>query len=109
MNIIYTILAALPIGFFVKKRGIAIVTYLLLGSILFAFQSVSVVLDWLSDNRPVAFGASPTGFPITYSHSQFWGYGLVNLLVFVVGIGLTLVGTYVAQRRAANRNAVFVA
>ena len=104
MNIIYTILAALPIGFFAKTRSGAVLTYLSVGAIVFSFQSVGVVLDWLSNNQPVAFGSSPSRFPITYSHSQFWGYGLINLLIFSVGVSLTLLGGYLAERRASKRN-----
>ncbi|QLQ11538.1 MAG: hypothetical protein HZY75_15630 [Nocardioidaceae bacterium] len=109
MNIIFTVLFAFPIGFFIKKRDLAILTYLALDAILFTYQSVGVLLDWLSDNRPVAFGPAPTGFPISYSNSEYLGYGVINLVVIAVGIGLTVLGNYVAKRRAAKRTAVTVA
>ncbi len=56
MNIIFTVLFALPIGYFLKNRGIAIVTYLALDAIVFSYQSIGVLLDWMADNPPVAFG-----------------------------------------------------
>lgn len=109
MNIIYTLLAAFPVGYFITTRLLAILTYLSAGAIVFGFQSVGIVLDWLSNNQPVAFGSSPTHFPITYSHSQFWGYGLLNLVVFILGVGLTVLGGHVATRRASRRGTVSVA
>ena len=110
MNIIFTVLFAFPLGFFVKQRGLAIVTYLALDAILFAFQSVGVLLDWMADKPPVAFGASPEGaFPIEYSNSEYLGYGVVNAIIIVAGVGLVVLGAYVAKRRASRRASVTVA
>lgn len=110
MNIVFTILFALPIGFFIKQRGLAIVTYLALDAILFSFQSVGVLLSWMANEPPVAFGASPEGpFPVTYSASEFIGYGVVNLIIISVGVGLVVLGTVLAKRRSADRDSVTVA
>ncbi|CCH71327.1 conserved hypothetical protein [Phycicoccus elongatus Lp2] len=109
MNVIFTVLFALPIGYFLKNRGIAIVTYLALDAIVFSYQSVGVLLDWMADNPPVAFGPSPTSFPVEYSNSELWGYGLVNLVIIAVGSGLVVLGARLSARRAAKRTAVAVA
>lgn len=108
MNIIFTVLFALPIGYFVKQRGLAVVAYLAVDAIVFGFQSVTVLLDWLSNSPPVAFGPSPTGFPITYSSGELLAYGVVNLIVIAVGVGLTVLGTVIAKRRSVKREAVLV-
>jgi len=110
MNIIFTILLAFPIGFLVKQRGLAIVTYLALDAIFFTFQSVGVLLDWMANNPPVAFGPSPKGsFPVEYSNGEYLGYGVVNAIIIAVGVGLVVLGTYVAKRRAGQRASVTVA
>ncbi len=107
MNVIFTILFAFAIGFFVKQRGLAIVTYLALDAFLFVFQTAGLILDFLANKNRPAFGPHPTGeLPITYSDSQYFGYGVVNLVVLIVGIGLVTLGTKVAARREAKHGAV---
>jgi hypothetical protein len=111
MNIIFTVLVAVPIGFFVRGRGRAILTFLALDAILFTFQTLSVLLDWLGPTQGfdgTAFGPKPTAFPATYSNDALAGYGLVNLVVLVVGVGLVVLGSYLARRRAVRRTAVAV-
>ncbi len=110
MNIVFTLLFALPIGFFIKQRGLAIVTYLALDAILFSFQSLGVLLGWMANEPPLAFGPAPEGsFPVAYSASELFGYGIVNLIVISVGVGLVVLGTVLAKRRSADRVAVTVA
>ena len=110
MNIIFTILFALPIGFFIKQRGLAIVTYLAIDAILFSFQSVGVILDWMANQGRPAFGPAPEGsFPVTYSASEYIGYGVVNLIIITVGVGLVVLGAFLSKRRSANRVSVSVA
>ncbi len=109
MNIIFTVLFAFAIGYFVKKPGIAIVTYLALDAIVFSYQSVGVLLDWMADKPPVAFGPSPKALPVEYSNSELWGYGLVNLAIIAVGIGLVVLGARISARRAARRTTIAVA
>ncbi|WP_298513854.1 hypothetical protein [uncultured Nocardioides sp.] len=108
MNIVFTVLFAFAIGYFVKDRGLAVVTYLALDAIVFAYQSLSVLLSWMADEPPVAFGPSPEAFPVEYSSSELWGYGLVNLVTITVGVGLVVLGTRIPARRTAQRTAVAV-
>jgi hypothetical protein len=103
VNLVYTVLAAFPIGFLLSRRQTALLTYLLLGAYLFSFQTLGVLLSWLADEPPVAFGPSPTSLPVTYSESDFWGYGAINLLITAAGVGLVLLGHRTASRRRARR------
>ena len=109
MNFIFTVLFAFAIGYLVRHRAIAIVTYLALDAIVFSYQSVGVLLNWMADQPPVAFGPSPKAFPVEYSNSELWGYGLVNLMIVAVGVGLVVLGARLSARRAAQRTAVAVA
>ncbi len=113
MNIIFTVLAAFPIGYFVRQRGLAIVGFLAADALLFAYQTVDVLLIWMSGQPGAfggngAFGKAPTKLPIDYPAGDVTAYGVVNLAILLVGIGLTVVGGYVARRRAARRSVVSV-
>lgn len=98
MNIIFTILFAFAIGFFVKQRGLAIITYLALDAILFSYQSDNVLHDSWIDHQG----------RVNVSNSTLAGYGIVNLLIIVVGVALVILGTVVARRRVAKRDSVSV-
>lgn len=99
MNVIFTVLFAFAIGFFVKQRGLAIVTYLALDAILFTYQTVNVLHDsWLDHQGRV-----------NVSNGTLAGYGGVNVGIIAVGVALVVYGTVVAQHRTAKRSAVSVA
>lgn len=108
MNLVYTVLLAFPIGFFVQSRGIAVLSYLLAGSYLFSYQNTTVLLDWLGHSSPSAFGPFPNSFPATASTSETIGYGLVNLVITLVGVGLVVLGHRIARSRRAKRTAITV-
>lgn len=112
MNIVFTILVALPMGFLIGRRGIAVVAFVAADAFLFAFQTVAVLLSWMSGEAGIggaqAFGPFPTAFPITFSESELYAYGLVNLAILLAGIGLTVLGNWVRARRAARREVVAV-
>lgn len=112
MNILFTVLFAFAIGFFVKQRGLAVVTYLALAALLFAYQTLSVLLEWLGPKTGMegeAFGPKPTGLPLKFSNRDLARYGLINLIAITVGVGLVVLGTRVARRRLARRTSVEVA
>ena len=75
MTLLYTILIALPLGYFVKSRSTAVLAYLLAGSYLFSYQSTIVLLDWFGHESPSAFGPFPNDFPAEASSSETLGYG----------------------------------
>ena len=77
MNLIYTVLAAVPIGFLIRPRATALLTYLVLGSWIFAFQSVSLVLSWIGHAGRPAFGPFPTSFPAVADNGEVVAVGLL--------------------------------
>jgi hypothetical protein len=108
MNLFFTVLGALPLGLLVGRRHVALVTYLLVDSFLFSFQTLAVLLTWLSGGSGIGdgsgFGATPTGtFPIAYARGEVIAYGVVNLLITGSGVGLVLLGARLRSRREARR------
>ena len=102
MNLVYTVLAAVPIGFLIRPRATALLTYLVLGSWIFAFQSVSLVLSWLGHDGRSAFGPFPTSFPAVADNGQVIGYAAVNLIITTIGVGLVVLGHRLRARRQAR-------
>lgn len=97
MELIVMILAAFPIGFFVKNRLAAYVTYIAIHAFVFTFQSISLVIEWAAGSE-AAFGPFPEG-----SSESVWGYGAVNLIIYLVGLGLVTLGYWLGSRRRNNR------
>ena len=108
MNLIYTVLIALPLGLLIASRSTAILSYLLIGSYLFSFQNTSVLLGWLGDEGPPAFGPSPEAFPAKAEYGEVIGYGVLNAVITLVGVGLVLLGARLRARRLAKRDVVTV-
>ena len=108
MNLIYTVLVALPLGFFISSRSTAILSFLLVGSYLFSFQNTSVLLGWLGHSSTPAFGPYPEGFPAVASTGEVIGYGVVNAAIVGVGVGLVLAGARLRVRRVSKRNVLKV-
>jgi hypothetical protein len=110
MNVLFTVLFAFAIGYFVKHRGLAIVTYLALDAIVFCYQTLHLLLEWLAGGSEPAFGPNPSGgLPLEFSNRDLTVYGVVNLVIIAVGIGLVLLGTKVAARRAEKKGVIAVA
>lgn len=113
MNIVFTILVALPIGLFVRTRPTALLAYLIADLFVFTFQTLDVLLNWMAGNSGIggaqAFGPSPDAIPLTYSQSDVIAYGIVNLVIVLAGMGLVLLGHKIrARRTAAAKNVVTV-
>jgi hypothetical protein len=110
MNLIFTIVASLCIGFFVRSRGTAVVVYLIAAGFVFTFQTLDVLLSWMSGAEGItgsgAFGPFPDGLPLDYQQSEVYAYGIVNLLIVAVGVGLTLGAHRIARRRAATKDVI---
>jgi hypothetical protein len=107
MNLLFTVLGALPLGLLVGRRHAALVSYLLVDSFLFSFQTLNVLLTWMSGGKGIGggsgFGDSPTGgFPLDYAQGEVIAYGVVNLLITGVGVGLVLLGARIRSRREAR-------
>lgn len=108
MALYYTVLIAFPLGYFVTTRCTALWSYLLAGSYLFSYQNTGVILDWLGHSSPSAFGPFPDDFPAKASTGETIGYGVLYLVITVVGIGLVILGHRVTSLRRAKRGAVAV-
>ena len=83
MNLIFTVLGAFTLG------------------------RLNVLLTWMSGAKGMGgasgFGDSPTGtFPIDYATGEVVGYGVVNLAITTVGVGLVLLGARLRDRRAGR-------
>ncbi|MFT3873140.1 MAG: hypothetical protein QM714_10905 [Nocardioides sp.] len=110
MGLIYTILFGFTLGFFVKQRGVAIVGFIAGYAWVFSYQSLELLLEMLGGKTGEAFGADmPITLPVRYRDSDVAAYGIVNLVFMLVGVGLVVLGGYVAARRAAKKSAVSVA
>jgi hypothetical protein len=96
MDLILMVLAPFPIGWFIRHRLTAYVVYLAGFNFLFTFQSVKLITEWAGGNKE-AFG----GFPKA-SSGEVWSYGVVNLIILSVGLGLLTLGRYLAGRRAGH-------
>lgn len=99
MNIIYTILIAFALGFFVRQRVAACALYLAGGAFVFAFQSVNLLLEWVAGSQSAFGGPYPD-----YESSKFVGYGLVNLIITLCGIGLVMIGVKLGDQRAKRQD-----
>lgn len=112
MNVLVAPFAAVLIGLFVRPRATAVALYLGIEAVLFTFQTLMVLLAWMSGQGGFggatdagAFGPAPTGFPLAFSEGEVWAYGLLNTAVILVGIGITLGVATLRERRRARRGA----
>jgi hypothetical protein len=91
------VIAAFPIGWLVRHRLTAFVVYLAGFNFLFTFQSAKLITEWAGGNK-AAFGPFPQA-----SSGDAWGYGVVNLILLAVGVGLLVAGRYLGARLRARR------
>jgi hypothetical protein len=96
MNLIYTVLLALPIGLLFRPRAFAVFTYLGIGGYVFAFQTVVLSMEWTNGSTEAFGSASGTSL---LTDSDVVGYGLVNLVITSAGVGLVLLGNRIRDRR----------
>lgn len=101
MEVIIMLLAPLPIGFLVRHRLAAYLTYIAIHAFVFTFQTLALILEWVGGSK-AAFGPYPKA-----SHSQLWAYVAVNTAIYAVGLGLVTLGLRLgAKRRVKQANAV---
>lgn len=110
MNVLVTPIAAVLIGLFVRPRAVGVALYLAVEAVLFTFQTLVVLLAWLAGETGFggtadtgAFGPTPTGLPLSYVEGEIWAYGLVNLVVILIGVGIVLGIGSLRERRRAGR------
>jgi hypothetical protein len=92
MIAVIAILAAFPLGYFMKTHLAANVAYAIAYLWAFTFQTLYLLLDSLGGGSSPAFEAGD--FP--------WSYGLVTLAIFLAGFGLVALGRWVHARRATH-------
>ncbi len=98
MELIVMILAPFPIGYLLRNRLTAYVVYIAIHAFVFTFQSMNLMMEWARGSQE-AFGGP---FPDTDS-GQVWGYGIVNLLIYLAGLGLVTLGYRLGSKRRATQ------
>ena len=104
MNIILTILVGFPLGFLIGSRSRAIVTYVLVDSYLFTFQTAFLIMQWV-DGDEHAFGSRGRDWS-TERTTMFFSYLVLNGVIVAAGIGLVILGHKVRSHRTAGRDTV---
>lgn len=99
MELIVMIVAAFPLGYFIRNELVAFVAYIALHSFVFTFQSTDLVIEWAGGSQ-TAFGPFPKA-----SHGEALSYGGVNLLIYAIGLGLVYFGHRIGSRRRAGAGA----
>ena len=97
MIALVTILLAFPLGFFLRSHLAANTAYAIAYLWAFVFQGIYLMLDSINNGKTLnddpAFVADE--FP--------WQYGVVTLLIFLVGFGLVALGHRVGRGRRERR------
>jgi predicted ABC-type exoprotein transport system permease subunit len=104
VNIVLTVLVAFPLGFFIRSRTHAVVTYVLIDSYLFTFQTAFLLMQW-ADGNEHAFGARGGAWSAERTTMVF-SYLILNGVIVAVGIGLVLLGQKIRSRRTSARDTV---
>ena len=92
MIAVVTILAAFPLGFFLRNRLAANTAYAIAYLWAFVYQTLYLLLDAINESTNPAF--EPSEFPLSY--------GVVTLAIFLVGFGLVQLGHWVRTRRQTS-------
>lgn len=106
MNVVFTILIAFPLGFLIRQRGTAVISFVLANSFLFTFQTAFLVMKWV-DGDEHAFGDRGRDWS-TEQSAQFYSYVVLNGLIIAAGIGLVVLGHKIRAGRNAKRDVVAV-
>jgi len=93
MELITTLLIAFPLGFFIRPRLVAYLAYVAVHGYAFTLQSTQLTREWVGGSTEASSG-NPDTMP--------WAYGLVNLAIYGVGLGLVTLGAAVATRRRSR-------
>jgi ABC-type xylose transport system permease subunit len=94
MELIVTLIVALPLGFFVRNRMGAYVAYIAVHSFVFTFQNVVLLRAWSGGDHS-AFPKDTDAVP--------WSYVLVNIVIYAAGFGLVTLGHWLRHRRRERR------
>lgn len=103
MELIVMILIPLPLGLFVRNRTAAYMAYIAIHAFVFTFQTANLVMEWANGSTE-AFGSFPD-----FNNEDLWGYGIVNLVIYSIGLGLVTLGCRLRTKRNARRSSVELA
>ena len=103
MELIIMVLVPLPLGLLVRNRMAAYIAYIAIHAFVFTFQTANLVMDWANGSTE-AFGSFPD-----YSMGDLWAYGIINLAIYGVGLGLVTLGYRIRTKRNTRRNSVELA
>jgi len=108
MNLLLTPILVVFIGLFVRSRLMAALLYLVIEAILFTFQTLLLLLNWLNGGLTVfgdgMFGPTPKGLPLVLNEGEVWSYGLVNLGIMTMGVALTVLFVTLRNRSRERRS-----
>jgi hypothetical protein len=93
MELIAMLLLPLPIGYLIRNRLAAFVTYIAAHGMIFTFQTMELVREWVGGST-TAFAKDP--------NTASWPYLLVNAIIFAAGLGLVWLGHRLGSRRRAR-------
>jgi hypothetical protein len=96
VELIVMIVVAFPLGYFVRDRLVAILSYIAIHSFVFSFQNVQLTREWVGGSK-AAFPRNPKAAP--------WEYGAVNVAIYGVGLGVIVLGHQLATKRRARNSA----
>ena len=97
MCLILMILVPFPLGFFARNRLVAFVAFVAVHAFVFTLQSLSLLIEWVGGSEE-AFGAYPKA-----DDADVLAYGVMNLAIYAVSLGLLLLGHRVGRGRRARR------
>ena len=98
MELIIMILLPFPLGLLVRDRTAAYLAYIAIHSFVFTFQTANLMMEWANGSTE-AFGSFPD-----FNNEDVWGYGIVNLVIYGVGLGLVTLAHRIRSRRKARRH-----
>ena len=93
MELIAMLLLPLPIGYLVRNRTAAFVTYIAVHGFIFTYQTLELTREWVRGSTE-AFDKD-AGVPAL-------PYVIVNAVIFAAGLGLVWLGQRLAARRRAK-------
>lgn len=100
MELILLVIAPFPLGYFIRSRTVAYITYIAVQAFVFTYQTADLVLEWVGGSK-TAFGPYPHA-----SGQHIVGYGIVNLAIYAAGLGLVTLGAHLAGRRRTKDTAL---
>ena len=106
MIALLTVLAALPIGFFIRRPVVGFVAYGLAFAHLFTFQTAQLVMEWVRGSTD-AFGDVDSADWNWLGDT--WGYLAFTTVVYAVGFVLVALGQRLRARRDRRVGVVSVA